>query len=1005
MLSSGLTLTLSLLSFADGMAFTKDRDPSDTKFAMIDRSIAHLVRSIGMHARSDNEFKLHIDKPEQKKKVTRFRIFVCLVGATKLAIKGVPDFQPNFALANKMFDYLDKDIIVNEYNLPRCTPRKSLKREGNLSTMCIMKAVSDVFIFKQVSYKAALSLSINLYSHACVSCSQTAVEYEAGKLDEDGNPQPFKMTMLYDVIRQLRATPELIFMAWSQSLDYNIGTAAHSMATMTALCEHFKLNIGDWFKRPSVDDSAGNAGVVGNATPGSPSSGYPRRTAQMTDDEWNTLQSQYTMRQSMRDSNKTFSELPQWMNIGGVPRAERLEMLTALERQRRATSLYRHTCTLDGNTDLEMRNPVEIIEKVMQKHGNPCDLNASDASLVAGDCLPVYSSAILATTVQTCTLYSLGSVVEWCKRDGFGAVRSEMGVPTVGARKEFTFSERKSQGPCKYNTAWLCMEVNNGLKAVVKDIVGKSTTCKIFDLPLNAFRDSMYLLTTRDNSRRCTEEPKLPFYMQKQAAFVDNDNQAVDDGSVGSIRMRGVQDIRGALLPADTQEKQRHPYAKVPNIKLQRQIDFAATNGRLPALMPLISNNVRDTAPLRIHHEGEKTYIELNTSAAQEHTKMLAEASIRCSMQPGLENLQEAFCGGAQGPDGLCVEGAPSGSDGEQKCTRMAYSFDMISIALTLDAMGRFYDPNRYEYVKMYNENFMGLMSKAFETDDLPHMCLRFVGYEDSANRRLLSVPVNDTRNKAFNEVEVGDEIESGEDFGVMHAHLQLSLGHEPSDDEIDRYLKARAGSRSMSGVKGDLMNMETHTEHTLTTMKERGMISGEDDVVFMHVQDDPYGLRSRVAEKAGQQINKIVEKHPDMEKARNSLPRDHDQLPEEKIQEYRNKEVVRTRAHLYKWIQLPPHLDDLRDFAPLNIPDVSNFTFQNMKKDEEKAQRAKERMLERRRQYDASSQFKDKKRMREKSVPGRKRADGPAVAGPSNGAVLSRRGVQDGRGKAPMRP
>ena len=39
------------------MAFTKDRDPSDTKFAMIDRSVAHMVRSIGKSAHTDNEFK------------------------------------------------------------------------------------------------------------------------------------------------------------------------------------------------------------------------------------------------------------------------------------------------------------------------------------------------------------------------------------------------------------------------------------------------------------------------------------------------------------------------------------------------------------------------------------------------------------------------------------------------------------------------------------------------------------------------------------------------------------------------------------------------------------------------------------------------------------------------------------------------------------------------------------------------------------------------------------
>ena len=117
------------------MAFTKDKDPSDTKFAMIDRSIAHLVRSIGTSARTDTEFKEHLSKPEQQQKLVRFHIFVCLVGATKLAIMGVPAFQPNLALAHKLFDYLDKDMIVGEYNLPRRTPRKSLKREENLRTV------------------------------------------------------------------------------------------------------------------------------------------------------------------------------------------------------------------------------------------------------------------------------------------------------------------------------------------------------------------------------------------------------------------------------------------------------------------------------------------------------------------------------------------------------------------------------------------------------------------------------------------------------------------------------------------------------------------------------------------------------------------------------------------------------------------------------------------------------------------------------------------------------
>jgi len=132
-----------------GMAFTKDGSPGDTKFAMIDRSIAHLVRSIGKNAHTDAEFQAHMAKPEQQKSLMRFRLMVSLVGAVKLAIKGVPAFQPNLAYANRVWDYLDKQVLVGEYNLPNRQPRKCLKREENLRTMTVMSAVCNVFMYKQ----------------------------------------------------------------------------------------------------------------------------------------------------------------------------------------------------------------------------------------------------------------------------------------------------------------------------------------------------------------------------------------------------------------------------------------------------------------------------------------------------------------------------------------------------------------------------------------------------------------------------------------------------------------------------------------------------------------------------------------------------------------------------------------------------------------------------------------------------------------------------------------
>lgn len=987
------------------MAFTKNGAPSDTKFAMIDRSVAHLVRSIGMHARSETEFKAHLSKPEQVQKLVRFRIFVCLVGATKLAMKGVPDFQPNLALANKMFDYLDRDMVVREYNLPRCTPRKSLKREEvcaspgvtahphhhihqnrsqfcrvvcsraiqNLRSMCVMKAVSDVFMFKN-----------------------TAVEFDAGRLGEDGKPQPFQFAMLYDVIRQLRATPELIFMAWSQSLDYNIGTAAHSFAAMTALCEKFGLRVGDWFRRPRDDD-------VDDSRPddSSPCVDMPQRATCQSDAQYENYRASMCMQQEQvkRDELCT-SGLPRWLDIGGVDRNKRLDMLKNFERQRRATSLYRHTCTLDGNTDLTMSNPIDVIEKVMAKHDKPTDSEEHADSIA--DCMPLYSSAILASTVQVCTLYDYKSVVQWCC-DGSSESQT-IGDASIGTCNSFTFSERKTSGPCKWNTAWLRKDSKDGWQSFAKEVISDNVHCKIFDLPLNGLRDLFYLLSTRDNSRRCTEEPTLPLHMQKSAAFVEETN-----GEKATVRMRGVTDGRGRMKNPGTEEKKRHPYAMVVDVPLQRRVDFASIHGRLPAVMPLISNNVRDAPPVRMFHDGEKRWIELNTSAALEHTRMLAEASVRCSMHPGMENMQEPFCDEAQGPEGLCIEGGASSSKSDM-CTKLPYSYDIVSISLTLDAMGRYYDPYRKAYIDEYNKAFGKNLGFNMKEDDLPHMSLRFVGFENTSSRHFLSMPVKDKQCVPFSAIEVGDASGTLEDAYTIHTHLQLSLGHDPSDDEIDRYVKSRAGSRSMSGVTGDLLSMETYIKHTLTTLKERGMISGEDDVVHHMVVDDPYGCRTRVAEIAGRQINKIVKSHKDYIDASLSVPPDHKDLPEEKIQDFREEAMHRVRTHLYKWITLPPHLDLLREYACLDIPEMRKMTFHNRERDREAFDKSKTaHSMRSKKTIDASSQFKDVVSMRKRALPGSNKAAGaqpdkaiPCEAGPSS---VRARGVRDARGERPVRP
>ena len=911
------------------MAFTKSCwDPSDTKFAMIDRSIAHLVRSIGKNAHTDNEFRSHMSKPDQQIKLSTFRIFVCLVGATKLIIKGVPSFQPNLALANKIFDYLDNQMIVGEYNLPKRSPRKSLKREENLRTMTVMNAVGKVFMYKQ-----------------------SAVEFDSGRLGEDGKPQPFRWTMLYDVVRQLVPSPELIFMAWSQSLDYNIGTAAHTFAAMTAVCEVFGITVGQWMKKPPADSlealqgsgSGGSGGIQGDPFGDQFAGAASESVVGVSDarfmdaDEANRANDTRQTINTQQSADDKFSEFPSIMAAGGISKADLSEILVGMERSRRATSLYRHRCTIEGNSEIVMNDPMKVIESIMRKEPQPHD-SSSDAPVDSPlEYLPIYPSCIMANAVQVSVLHHSQAVVQWLSGNAANAKTHVSKCAEVGAASFFEFSKSKKSGACIYNTAWLRNwkgEGCSGWMHFARDVVNSNATCKLFDLPQNGFRDLVYMLSTRDNNRRCTEEPRVPYLMGSNFAFTTRDHAMIGDSTPSEILMRGISDSRtkgDKLAPAGKEALPRHPYSKVPDVALQRSLDFAMNAGRFPAIMPLLSNNVTDGAPVRIVPDGEKKCIELNTAAALEHTKMMAEGILRASFHPGLQNEQEMFCGDQGAPEGLCAKQPSSQDDSDEKVTKLPYSYDIMSIALTLDGMSRFYDPIGRKYAQMFADAFGSTLGLDVSFEELPHMSLRFVGLKEEEDRRLLSLKIPETRGAAFGAIEVG-ELTNSDAIAASQAMVSVMIGHYATDDEVVRYLQSRQGSRSMSGVSGDLLSLGTWLKHSNTVLKERGMVSGEDDIVVAMVADEPYSLRSRVTEHASIAINSIVESDHRMLAADDEHEGD-ELLSHDKLQILKTERKQRIRNDLYQIVDLPEHLEDLRHCGPLQLTHPTNKrTYHNTK-------------------------------------------------------------------------
>ena len=922
------------------MAFTKDRDPSDTKFAMIDRSIAHMVRSIGKNAHTDTEFKMHMTKPAQTRKLAMFRMFVCLVGATKLLTKGVPAFQPNLAFANKVFDHLDNDVIVGEYNLPRRAPRKSLKREENLRTMCIMNAVCSVFMYKQ-----------------------TAVEFEAARLLPNGEPQPFKLSMLWDVVRQLHPTMEQIFWAFSQSLDYNIGTASHTFAAMTALCESFGIRVGDFMRKPPQR----NTDILSGAVPQtqlSPTAlmanmpAAPHQEQGQTPEEYQRLVDQYNhtaSRQLRTDDSAT--EFPTLFAEGGLHEDERRDLLTGWARQRRATAKYRQQCASAGHSNAIMNDPVELISKVMSRVSLPPDArqdggSTSDSPMDDdGTCMPLYPSCVMADVVQTSIMHTPAGMHQWAT--GGMATINHVGVcGALGVAPGFEFSKKPSRGgTCRWDCAWLRKTDIGGWLPYATTMKNMGNhTCKIFDIALNGLRDLLYLISTRDNARRITEEPKMPHSKKPSEAFVGPSGQRLPSGDTGSggsilfIRMRGVRNtLTGEDRPymdeetAQARQRKRHPYSQVKDVPLQRSVDYAMNHGRYPAMMPSISNNVVSGPPVRMVKDGEKKHLELNTAAAIEHVKFIAECSMRCSVHPGLMDEQEEFCDGNQGPEGMCVtdsvaDGA-SGVGRREVTYKLPYAYDLPGMSITLDVMSRIYDPIGRNYYRQFRREFGTELGFNPVFEDAPHLCTRYVGFSTS-NRLLVSLKLPTTRNEAFKQIDVGDEEDDEDAEPVTHSLVSLQLGHAADDDEMRIYRLARAGSRAMSGVQGDLFSMETWLVHSCTSLTERGMVrSRTDDVVIKMVADGPYGLRQRLAERVSEDINRRIDKDPAMAAAGLEQAGD-ETLPGDQLARVIAERKRTTRMGLCATMSLPPHLDGLRHYGQLQLHAArTKLTYENVAK------------------------------------------------------------------------
>ena len=357
-----------------GPAFTKGMDdPTEVKAAMIDRSIALFVRTLGGKTHSDDEFLAHLQEEEVKQRLRIFRIFTCLVALVRMFIYRNPAFAPDMALAQKMWNEWDEgeNGLDQGYGLPKPSPRKNMKRTENAITMTVVNAVAQTFLYKQTAY-----------------------QFECSQLDEDGKPKPFHIKMLWEAIQLLQPTQEIIHMAWSFGLNYNIGTSEMGLNTMTIVAEQFGMKIDDMMRNPCENEDLSEIATSRDdllevdREANKQLLDHDAKRKQAAEDGLDApppirFNAPTSATVSMTEFPRVLSEETPTVSDDALSHMKR-----RLVQKRKSLNKYRHNCVKDSQSSRQLKDVRMMINSVLSKHATEEDdemdltVDGEDAEIV-----------------------------------------------------------------------------------------------------------------------------------------------------------------------------------------------------------------------------------------------------------------------------------------------------------------------------------------------------------------------------------------------------------------------------------------------------------------------------------------------------------------------------------------------------------------------------------------------------------------------------------------------
>ncbi len=758
--------------------------PSQSKEALVQRSTCIFARDQTSTPSDSAEFKAHMNQPETQKRRDMFRLYTCLCDFVRLCICGVDWLQPDLAFAKQLWREWDNNLVT-AHTMARPEPRRVAKRVELLVSYCVMEAVARIYLFRE-----------------------TAVMYECS-YNADGTPKAFDFGDLWHVIRTAHPTREMALAAWSAGLEYTVGTSMHGTNVMTSLCQKAGITLDKCLLR------------------------LPTAKAD-------------------QEMARCEQEQSSWYMIGmlnseqGATNAELKNLGEALARVREDRATFRRIAKHQAGVA-----PLHAIRNVVE---------AENARRAPDDQLNEarITNALFPTMAGSVIYYKEHALLRWlnCRpltRSAIDSTTLTGSHPVYGHHTELSFHAwDKKSGDAKYlDLAWLvvesCTEKREAFNKYAEKLGGDKTACDLMGMHMEGISDTLQQLSGVENCQRICEMPHMPSQMVPRLAFEREGEEATGLQSLG-VRKHSLHDgTQHRLIDAAAHNAHDPVVARDPNhmfkttqVPMHAQLDRLVARGRLPALLPAVSTNIKTAAPLR--HDSDNG-IELNSSRAMDWAMQVVEASLTLQSMPGVANMQERFSQGNEGPQAfIAPKSAYALRDDptEEQVKQLPFSIDLMQIWWTREAASWLYDSQRPASIDRATQQLaqMPPSAKAPKSVVLPELTFNYPGYQkdddkgesgkSAATPGFLSMPVQDAKPAQRREVRVEDsDVTASMSQQDLERQCRTAIGRQPTEAEVNNYARSKAGVNYTFETCGDLFDAVTWRAHARNSLAWRGMSDG----------------------------------------------------------------------------------------------------------------------------------------------------------------------------------